>query len=117
MKCQSCEMRCPEGEGDETTSGYFCWACMAGQSTAAAPVVETVQAQLVKRDALNECRVRAMKAFFKAAQQDGMDVKNADGMRVALAGYLGRMVNSRCDLSAGEWREAAEGINCCLLAW
>jgi hypothetical protein len=119
MKCDDCGMNCHAAEGIETPRGFFCWVCCpslleAQPVVAAAPVVA---ASPVKRDALNECRVRAMKAFFKAAQADGMDTKDVDGMRAALAGYLGRMVKSRRDLSAGEWRECAAGIEVCLLAW
>ncbi len=117
MKCNDCGMNCHEGEGIETPRGYFCWVCCPAlieeqPAIEAAPVVVPVNAQ-----ALNVCRVGAMRGFFKAAQADGRDTKNADGMRAALAGYLGRMVNSRRDLSAGEWSEATAGLEMGLLAW
>jgi hypothetical protein len=113
MKCVDCGGSFETGEAFEVRGEVLCVLCEARRSPVA---VQPVKAPIV-RDAANACRVSAMKAFFKAAQSDGMDTKNADGMRAALAGYLGRVVNSRRDLSAGEWREAAAGVECCLLAW
>jgi hypothetical protein len=116
MKCVDCGDNFGHGEASEVNGEWVCIVCETCRpKVEAAPVV--VVAAPVKSDALNVCRVRAMKAFWKAAQADGMDTKDADGMRAALSGYLGRMVNSRRDLSAGEWREAAAGIEFCLLAW
>ncbi len=120
MKCDDCGMNCHTGEGIETPRGFFCWVCCPSLIEAQPATVEAapiVEAQPANVDALNVCRVRAMKAFFKAAQADGMDTKAADGMRAALAGYLGRMVNSRRDLSAGEWAEATCGLEMGLLGW
>jgi hypothetical protein len=86
MKCDDCGMSCHTGEGIETPRGYFCWvscpSLIEAQSVvAAAPVVEVPP---VKRDAFNECPVRAMKAFFKAAQADGMNTKDRGNLTHSL---------------------------------
>lgn len=116
MKCVDCGGSFYQGEANEVNGEWVCIVCETCRpKVEAAPVV--VAAAPLKRDALNICRVRAMRAFYRTAKADGMDTKDADGMRAALAGYLGRMVKSRRDLSAGEWRECAVGIEVCLLAW
>jgi hypothetical protein len=120
MKCYGCNERFGAGEYVEIGGVCYCWTCSIGAIEVPAAEVEAKPVAVVEArepQAQRTCRVRAMKAFFKAAQADGMDTKDADGMRAALADYLGRMVNSRRDLSAGEWCEATEGINCLLLAW
>ena len=64
----------------------------------------------VETSAGRECRVRAMRAFFKLAKESGLDVEDAHRMRQALAYFLGQPVYSRRDLSAGQWREAEAGL-------
>lgn len=67
------------------------------------------------------CRVGAMRRFYAVAKADGLSVssdeQNEQRIRFALAVFLGRPVASRRDLSAGEWWEAAAGVECCILAW
>lgn len=119
MKCDDCGMNCHTGEGIETPRGYFCWVCCPSLIEAQPVTVEAapVAAQPVKRDALNECRVKAMRAFYRVAKADGLDTANVEGMKAAFAQYLGRCIPSRRTMSAGEWRECAAGIEVCLLAW
>lgn len=78
------------------------------------PVVEPVPS---KRDASHVCRVRAMRLAFKTAQAMGLDCGESWKMRGAIAKYLGRVVSSRRDLSAGQWAEVTAGIELGLIAW
>jgi hypothetical protein len=84
---------------------------------------EAAQAALAKpaakpvRTPVDECRVRALKAFFKTAKAAGLDTNNAEAMKQALAKYLGCVVSSRRDLSAGQWREAIAGLEFGLVSW
>jgi hypothetical protein len=117
MKCVDCGDNFGHGEANDVKGEWLCIVCEVSRAKNEVEAAPVVAAQPANAGALNVCRVRAMKAFFRAAQADGMDTKDADGMRAALAGYLGRMVQSRRDLSAGEWREATAGIECCILAW
>jgi hypothetical protein len=121
MKCFSCGERFGAGEYVEVGGVCYCWACSIGAievpSVEVPATVEAKPVQPIEPQSVRACRVRAMREFFRAAKKDGLNTEDADGMRAALADYLGRMVNSRRDLSAGEWCEATEGINCLLLAW
>lgn len=83
-----------------------------------APVaVEAKPVQPVVRDAAHVCRVKAMRAAFKAAQSMGLDTSDACAMRGAIARYLGRVVSSRRDLSGGQWCEVVAGLEMGLVSW
>lgn len=118
-QCADCGRYFSEGEAWDVRGQWLCLACQvhrAMKSKAAQPAKPKAQTK-TKRDAADECRVRAMRAFYAAAKRDGLDVNDAQRMKVALSQYLGCPVPSRRDLSAGQWREAAAGIEFCLLAW
>ncbi len=77
-----------------------------------AVVVERVEVQAVRA-----CRVREMRAAFKAAQSLGLNTGDACAMRGAFARYLGRVVSSRRDLSGGQWAEVTAGLEMGLVSW
>lgn len=76
-----------------------------------------VQPAPLEPQADRACRVRAMRAAFKAAQAAGLNTDDACAMRGAIARYLGRVVSSRRDLSAGQWAEVTAGLELGLIAW
>ena len=67
---------------------------------------------------MNErARKDGMKRFFAAARREGLDMANAEGMRYALAEFLGVPVWSRKALSGGQWAECLAGLSLGLIAW
>ncbi len=66
---------------------------------------------------VRDCRVKTMRRFWAICKAHGLDVRNAEAMTVALAGYLGCIIPSRACLSSGQWCEAAEAVELGLLAW
>jgi len=77
---------------------------------------EKANSQPTRTDA-DACRVRVMRRFWAICKAHGLDVRNAEAMTVALAGYLGCIIPSRACLSSGQWCEAAEAVELGLLAW
>jgi hypothetical protein len=97
----------------------YCWACSAIVAPVAkveakpvAPIGQRVEVQAVRA-----CRVREMRAAFKAAQSMGLNTGDACAMRGAIARYLGRVVSSRRDLSGGQWAEVTAGLEMGLVSW
>jgi len=68
-------------------------------------------------DAADVERRTALKRFFREANAEGLDTSDARRMREALSVFLGRWVESRRQLSAGEWSEASAALFCGQLAW
>lgn len=52
-----------------------------------------------------------------AAKRAGLDCKAAEAMTQALSKYLGVVIPSRANLSAGQWAEAVAAVELGLLAW
>jgi len=63
-------------------------------------------------DARDEERKSAMRAFFKTAQELGLVTSPcaAERMRRELSMFLGRWIESRRQISAGEWYNAQEAL-------
>lgn len=69
-----------------------------------APVAVEAKAEVAKVapvSVVRDCRVRAMRRFWAICKAHGLDVRNAEAMTVALAGYLGCIIPSRSHLSSG----------------
>ena len=71
----------------------------------------------VEVQAVRACRVREMRAAFKAAQAMGLNTGDACAMRGAIARYLGRVCSSRASLSGGQWAEVTAGLEMGLVSW
>jgi hypothetical protein len=63
-------------------------------------------------DAADEERKSAMRAFFRTAQAESLDTSpcSAERMRRELSIFLGRWIESRRQISAGEWYEAQTAL-------
>ncbi len=60
---------------------------------------------------------RLIRAFYGAAQGRKLDTRDEDAMRDALARFVGRNIESRAELKAGEWNAAADAVRRGALAW
>jgi hypothetical protein len=78
---------------------------------ASAPRIATERAQV-------KCAwFRLIRAFYGAAQGRNLDTKNDEAIRAALARFVGRNIESRAELRAGEWNAAADAVRRGALAW
>ncbi len=102
----------------ETAEGHEKAAAKHRQNMAvaveAAPVAVV---QPVEVQAIRACRVREMRAAFKAAQALGLNTGDACAMRGAIARYLGCVVTTRRALSGGQWAEFTAGLEMGLVSW
>lgn len=60
---------------------------------------------------------RDIRRCYAVAREAGLDVKNSAAMREAFSRFLGREVESREALRAGDWCAVSEGIKTRRLAW
>lgn len=106
-----------ENPADKANAEWFDRA--AAKAWAQVPATEQAQPVATKpvRTPDDQARVDALKAFFKTAKASGLNTEKADEMRESLAKYLGCMVASRRDLSAGQWCEAIAGVEFGLIKW
>jgi hypothetical protein len=93
-------------------------APQAAQSAArvivAAPVAQAAQ-RATERPQVKCAWFRLIRAFYGAAQGRKLDTRDEDAMRDALARFVGRNIESRAELKAGEWN--ADAVRRGQLAW
>jgi hypothetical protein len=59
----------------------------------------------------------AIRRFYGCAQGAALDTKAEDAMRAALSAFLGRTINTRRELSAGDWLLAGDAVKFGRLVW
>lgn len=86
----------------------------------AAPVAHlaTAAASVAAKPTKERCpHYGAIRRFFGYARGAKLNTKNEDAIRDALAGFVGRTLETRADLSGIEWSQAAEAVRRGALAW
>jgi len=58
-----------------------------------------------------------IREFAAIARENGLSMKDADRARGAMGVYLGVKINSRSDLTAGQWQNAISGLRAGVLFW
>jgi hypothetical protein len=95
----------------------------APKGAAAALPVSSLKAPQIKRSAPQSASqgrcpwFRLIRAFYGAAQGRNLDTKNDEAIRAALGRFVGRNIESRAELRAGEWNDAAAAVRRGQLAW
>jgi hypothetical protein len=79
-------------------------AAIETQNAAQNAALETTE------EVCDPCAVKAIRYFFAVCKNAGIDTTNSDLMRGAFSTYFGRKINTRRDLTADMWLNAANAI-------
>ncbi len=119
-RCTCCQTVAPatiasrkfwESQADFRARAFEAVKAFEAALVASAPVGEEVPAKA-------RCpHYAVIKEFAGLARENGLSMKDADRARGAMGVYLGVKINSRADLTAGQWQNAITGLRAGVLFW
>jgi hypothetical protein len=82
------------------------------------PIAHVAPVAAVAKPVQARCpHYKAIRAFFGCARGAMLDTRDEDAMRDALAAFVGPELETRADLSAGEWATTADAVRRGALVW